>query len=140
MRRRFKMQKESRGLRNNNPGNIRNSKTVWLGEIVPSKDKSFKQFKSMPYGYRALIKLLQNYRKLYGCQTIADFIKRWAPPTENNTNGYILSVCKDLQVTREYVPDVADKDTMCAFAAAISLVENGVPANMEEVRKGWDLL
>ena len=42
-----------RGLRNNNPGNIRNSSTVWVGEITPSKDKSFKQFKSMAYGYRA---------------------------------------------------------------------------------------
>ena len=29
---------------------------------------------------------------------------------------------------------------MCAFAAAISQVENGVPAVMEDVRKGWELL
>lgn len=37
----------SRGLRNNNPGNIRNSSTVWIGEVTPSNDKSFKQFKSI---------------------------------------------------------------------------------------------
>ena len=55
----------SRGLRNCNPGNIRISTTKWIGEIQPSTDKSFKQFKAMPYGYRALIKLLQNYRKLH---------------------------------------------------------------------------
>lgn len=72
----------TRGLRNNNPGNIRNSKTVWQGEIVPSTDRSFKQFKTMAYGYRAMIKLLQNYRKLNGCRTISDFINRWAPPVE----------------------------------------------------------
>lgn len=68
----------SRGLRNNNPGNIRLSATLWQGEVRPSQDKSFCQFKNMAYGYRALIKLLQNYRRLYHCRTIADFIQRWA--------------------------------------------------------------
>lgn len=129
-----------RGLRNCNPGNIRNSATVWVGEIVPSQDKDFKQFKSMDYGYRALIKLLRNYRMLHGSKTVSDFIRRWAPPSENNTGAYIRRVCQDMQVPSEYVPDIEDKDTMCAFAAAISLVENGVPAIMEDVEKGWELL
>lgn len=130
----------SRGLRNNNPGNIRNSSTVWVGEITPSKDKSFKQFKSIEYGYRAIIKLLQNYRKLHNCKTISDFITRWAPPIENNTAGYIIRVCREMQVPNTYVPDIEDKATMCAFAAAISQVENGIPANLEDVEKGWSLL
>ena len=69
----------ARGLRNNNPGNIRLSRTVWQGEIRPSRDRSFCQFRTMAYGYRALIKLLQNYRRNNGCRTIADFINRWAP-------------------------------------------------------------
>ena len=43
-------------------------------------------------------------------------------------------------MTREYVPDIMDKATMCAFAAAISKMENGVPANMEDIEKGWNLL
>ncbi|MDO4165552.1 MAG: structural protein P5 [Bacteroides sp.] len=132
-----------RGIRNNNPGNIRNSdKTDWQGEVDASQknDKSFEEFEDMPHGYRALIKLLQNYRKKWGCITIADFIKRWAPPTENNTSSYINSVCKDLQVPSTYVPDIEDRETMCAMAAAISYVENGVPAVMDDVYKGWDLL
>jgi len=129
-----------RGLRLCNPGNIRNSSTVWQGEITPSKDKSFKQFKSMAYGYRALIKLLQNYRKLYNLKTVAEFIKRWAPETENNTAGYITRVCKEMQVPSTHVPDINDKETMCAMAAAISQVENGVPAVMADVEKGWELL
>ena len=129
-----------RGIRNNNPGNIRNSSTVWVGEVVPSNDKSFKQFKSAAYGYRAVIKLLQNYRKLHGCKTVADFINRWAPPCENNTSGYISRVCREMEVPNSYVPDIEDKATMCNFTAAISLVENGIPAVMEDVEKGWDLL
>jgi len=129
-----------RGLRNNNPGNIRNSSTVWQGEITPSKDKSFKQFTSMSYGYRAVIKLLQNYRKMHNLKTIAELINRWAPPTENKTSAYITRVCKEMQVPSTYVPDINDKATMCAMAAAISQVENGVPAVMEDVEMGWELI
>lgn len=129
-----------RGLRNNNPGNIRNSSTVWIGGVYPSSDKEFCQFRTMAYGYRALIKLLHNYRRLHGCKTVADFIRRWAPETENNTAGYITRVCREMQVPSSYVPDIDDKATMCAFAAAISLVENGIPAVMEDVEKGWELL
>lgn len=132
-----------RGLRNNNPGNIRNSdSTDWKGEVESSekKDNLFEEFEDIAHGYRALIKLLQNYRIKYGCQTIADFINRWAPRTENNTSGYISAVCREMQVPTTYIPDVEDKTTMCAFAAAISQVENGVPAVMEDVEKGWKLL
>jgi hypothetical protein len=45
-----------------------------------------------------------------------------------------------MQVPSVYVPDIEDKDTMCSLAAAISYVENGVPAVMEDIYKGWDLL
>lgn len=94
----------------------------------------------MAYGYRALIKLLQNYRRVNGCRTIADFINRWAPPVGNSTSGYITRVCREMQVPDSYVPDVKDRATMCAFAAAISQVENGVPAVMADVLAGWNLL
>ena len=134
------MTQTPRGLRNNNPGNIRLSSTPWQGEIRPSRDKAFCQFKNMAYGYRALIKLLQNYRNLHRCHTVADCISRWAPATENNTGGYIRRVCSEMQVPNVYVPDVNDRATMCAMAAAISQVENGVPAVMADVKAGWELL
>lgn len=130
----------SRGLRNCNPGNIRITKDKWQGLREVQEDKSFFQFTEMKWGYRALIRTLQNYRLKWGCQTIADFINRWAPATENNTSGYISRVCKEMQVPNSYVPDVNDKVTMCAFAAAISQVENGVPAVMVDIEKGWELL
>lgn len=130
----------SRGLKNNNPGNIRITKDKWQGLREKQEDKAFFQFKTMEYGYRALIRTLQNYRLKWGCKTISDFINRWAPPVENNTSGYISRVCKEMQVPNSYVPDINDRATMCAFAAAISQVENGVPAVMADVEKGWELL
>ena len=45
-----------------------------------------------------------------------------------------------MQVPSVYVPDVDDKATLTAMAAAISKVENGVPADRKEVEAGWDLL
>lgn len=131
---------ESRGIRNCNPGNIRITKDKWQGLRPTQTDSEFFQFAEMKWGYRALIRTLQNYRKKHGCQTIADFIRRWAPHTENNTSGYITRVCQEMQVPTTFVPDVDDKGTMCAFAAAISQVENGIPAVMADVEAGWELL
>lgn len=129
-----------RGIRNCNPGNIRLSKDKWQGLRPVQEDKEFFQFTEMKWGYRALIRTLQNYHRLHGCCTIVDFINRWAPKHENNTSGYISRVCKEMQVPTTYVPDVEDKTTMCAFAAAISQVENGVPAVMSDVESGWEEL
>ncbi|MFI3322095.1 MAG: structural protein P5 [Rikenellaceae bacterium] len=131
-----------RGLRNNNPGNIRVSATVWQGEVewAAKKDKSFEEFKDMAHGYRALIKLLQNYRKFHGCSTIADIISRWAPPSENDTSAYINRVCKCMGTDANYMPNINDKQVMCSLAAAISLVENGTPAVMIDIEAGWNLL
>lgn len=134
------MSKLSRGLRNCNPGNIRKTKDKWQGLRNKQEDELFFQFETMEYGYRALIRTLQNYRKRHNCITIADFINRWAPQTENNTGAYIRKVCQDMQVSAVCIPDIEDKDTMCSMAAAISYVENGVPAVMDDVYKGWSLL
>ncbi len=129
-----------RGLRNNNPGNIRNSKTKWQGEVIPSTDRSFKQFRSMAYGYRAMIKLLQNYSKLNRCHTLRTIISRWAPPSENDTQSYIATVRKLTGIDPDKRINVDDSRTMCSIAAAMSYVENGVKAVMADVQAGWDLL
>lgn len=128
-----------RGLRNNNPGNIRLSKDKWQGLRERQEDKEFFQFVSIEWGYRALMRTLQNYRWKHGMKTISDFITRWAPHKENDTGAYIRKVCREMEVPNTYIPDIEDKATVCAFAAAISLVENGIPAVMEDVEKGWKL-
>ena len=134
------MKKIPRGIRNCNPGNIRVTKDKWQGLRTVQTDKEFFQFEEMKWGYRALIRTLQNYRKKHGCNTVADFIRRWAPSNENDTSAYIMSVCKYLGIPSVFVPDVNDRETMCALAAAISKHENGVDPIMKEVQDGWDLL
>ena len=129
-----------RGIRNCNPGNIRTTKDKWQGLRPDQNDPEFFQFVSTEYGYRALIRTLQNYHRRHGCRSIAEYINRWAPNCENNTTAYIKSVCYKLDVPTSFVPDINDMDTMCAFAAAISEHENGVKADINVIRIAWGLL
>ena len=80
-----------RGLNNNNPGNIVKDSQVWLGEVVPSTDVRFKQFRTRAHGYRAIFVNLSSYIRK-GHNTIQKIITRWAPAFENNTASYIAHV------------------------------------------------
>ncbi len=129
----------SRGLRNNNPGNIRLDGMRWLGEVLPSADAAFKQFASRAWGYRAMFVLLETYRRRYGLQTLREMIARYAPPSENDTGGYLQTVARLSGVDPDAALDMADGMRMQAVAAAMSLVENGVNAVTDEVAAGWRL-
>lgn len=132
------MAKLSRGLRNNNPGNIRLSPTTYQGE-VKSTDTAFKQFQSMAYGYRAIFVLLYTYQKKHHLNTIADMISRYAPATENHTKAYINAVSEWSGVPSTCRITATNGDVMVPIVAAMSRVENGVFANMNDVVKGWDM-
>ena len=62
------IKKMTRGIRNNNPLNIRRTATRWQGACKEQKDKSFVQFKTMAYGYRAAWKVLQTYYEASACK------------------------------------------------------------------------
>src|SRR3569832_207317 len=81
----------TRGLRNNNPGNIRKTATDWRGEVVGS-DSAFETFATPEAGIRALAVLLRNYQRKYGLRTVRAIITRYAPPSENNTESYVSAV------------------------------------------------
>ena len=88
---------EPRGIRNNNPLNIRLSSDKWQGQRPPSTspegEKSFCQFESMAYGWRAAFVILcRTYYGKYKLRTIRDIVTRWAPPKDNNTEAYIRHV------------------------------------------------
>lgn len=129
----------SRGLRNCNPGNIRLSRTKFKGEVRPSCDSAFKQFESMAYGYRAMFVLLDTYHKRYGLSTIRQMISRWAPPTENFTDGYIRFVAERAGIDADAPIDSRSERDMVPIVAAMSEIENGAKAVMADVHDGWQL-
>lgn len=128
-----------RGLRNNNPGNIRRNSDVFQGEKT-SSDREFKQFKSMAYGYRAIFKILSNYYRNYKLDTIRKIIGRWAPENENNTNAYIKAVSDYAGIPADDPININDREQMIRIVAGMSKVENGREADMSDVIAGWNLL
>lgn len=122
-----------RGLRNNNPGNVRvpwptPDRNPWQGRVPISqntdKNKAFEQFISLEYGLRALMINARTQIKK-GNNTIRKLIYTWAPPTENHTNGYIAYVAKQLQMSADQVIPALDKTFFIKLAKAISEQENG---------------
>jgi len=129
----------SRGLRNCNPGNIRLGSFRYKGEKMESTDSAFRQFESMAWGYRAMFVLLHTYAKKHGCCTLRQMINRYAPPTENFTEGYIRCVAYATHLSPDEAISTTDAGVMTAVVAAMSEVENGVSANMTDVWRGWEL-
>ena len=131
--------KISRGLRNNNPLNIRRNGTRWKGLSAEQKDTAFFSFIAPCWGYRAAFITLKNYCRLHKLVTLASWIERWAPPVENDTANYTAFVAKKSGVRSDAIVDTADKSVMCKIVAAMSQMENGCAAVMSDVEEGWRL-
>ena len=129
----------SRGLRNNNPGNIRLGNFRYKGERAKSSDSAFRQFESVEWGYRAMFVLLHTYATKRGCRTLRAMINRYAPPTENFTEGYLRCVTNTTHLSPDEPISTTDGAVMTAIVAAMSAVENGIKANMGDVWRGWEL-
>ncbi len=124
----------ARGIRNNNPGNIRHG-DKWQGLAEVQTDKAFCVFKSPEWGIRALVRILRNYQTKHGLKTVESIINRFAPEVENNTTSYILSVCQVLDVKPRDVIDVREPGIMINLLKAIIRHENGVQPYSDDVLK-----
>ena len=123
-----------RGIRNNNPGNIRHGDN-WQGMKKTQTDKSFVQFVSPEYGIRAMVKVLRSYRAR-GVVTLEDIIQTWAPANENNTEAYIQSVMKKTGWGRQHVVAEMEGDYKTLIPAIIKH-ENGInPYSMDTINEG----
>lgn len=123
----------TRGIRNNNPGNIRVSKDQWEG--MTGDDGAFVTFDSPESGVRALGKNLLSYGR-QGYDSIEKIINRWAPPNENDTKAYIDSVVAATGIPATQSLDLSNPDTLSALAQAISFHETGSRYNPEVYQKG----
>lgn len=111
-----------RGIRNNNPGNIRKDGTDWLGLDPNGADPDFCVFTKPEYGIRAIARILLNYQR-EGITSIQEAIDKWAPPTENDTDAYVKAVCAQCNVAGDKVVDF--RSIMPQLVAAIIQHENG---------------
>jgi hypothetical protein len=122
-------------FKNNNPGNIRPGQN-FQGEI--GSDNNFAIFKSIEYGYRAIFKDLITKIKS-GTNTIEKIITKYAPPSENDTQNYIKNISVWTGIEKNVILKT-DKEILIKLVSAISRQENGIPAIMNDVLKGYELL
>lgn len=133
--------KQPRGLRNNNPLNIRKSNTPWQGKKIPSSDPAFEQFTSLEFGLRAALVNIRTYIKRDRLETIPQIIRKWAPASDgNNTQAYVDTVCKKTNLTPFVRIKYTDKNALCRLVWAMAFVECGEEISFGKVENAWALI
>lgn len=130
------MVKITRGVRNNNPGNIEKG-AAWQGLATQAEmtaeqrlETRFAVFKAPEWGIRALAVTLITYQDKRKAKdgssidTVQEFIERWAPPGENNSQAYWLQVAYKVGVGATDRINVHDYATMRNMIVAIIAHEN----------------
>ena len=127
-----------RGIRNNNPGNIRHG-SPWQGLAPMQNDKEFCTFIKPEWGIRAIARLLITYqdKRLAAdgskIDTIQEIIERWAPASENNVSAYVSHVRRIMALDQGVIVSVHDFDTMKSLVKAIITHECGSQPYTEKV-------
>ena len=122
----------TRGIRNNNPGNIRVG-DPWQGIMPRSKmtpaqsmEKEFVVFESPKWGIRALARVLIMYQDKHNLSTIRQIIGRWAPTVENDTDAYVMAVARSMKVEPDAHLSMHSFEQVKPLVKAIIKHENGV--------------
>jgi hypothetical protein len=115
-----------RGIRLNNPGNIRHG-DKWQGLALEAEqdDPSFCRFIDPSWGIRAIARLLIMYQDKYHIRTVRAIIDRWAPTVENDTNAYIAAVCASTGFDPDEKLDLYRYEASRPIVEAIIRHENG---------------
>jgi hypothetical protein len=111
-----------RGIRNNNPGNLKADGSNWQGNT--GDDGTFYIFADDTWGLRALATDLANKITKDGLNTIRGIVSKYAPPSENITSAYINSVVADTGIGAD-APLSTDQGTLHSLMRAIINHENG---------------
>ncbi|OCB78819.1 hypothetical protein [Flavobacterium crassostreae] len=118
----------SRGIRNNNPGNLIFTNIAWQGKIPAQNNtdfqRKFEQFTTIQYGIRAMLRdVITDIKK--GKNTIRKLITEYAPPNENNTDLYVQTIAKKLVLNPDSQLKKIDAVFLFNIARAIIEHENG---------------
>ena len=119
--------KKPRGIRLNNPGNIKRNAIKWEGLSTVQDDPIFARFVTEEKGLRAMGVLLYNYRLYYGLDTVRKLRARYlnftdANPGENSRADFLAS----LKVIEQETGIPADKT-----------IDPRVTGTLQALLKGW---
>lgn len=128
----------ARGLRNCNPLNIKKKAgTTWQGQTIEQPDDTFVTFRTIPFGFRAAVKILDNYQRLHKLWTVRGMISRWS---ETDQAPYIANVSAAMGVKPDEVVALNHGRHMLDMLRAMCVQENGsCPYEDHVLAKGIDL-
>lgn len=127
---------DTRGLRNNNPCNLKSSKnTKWDGQI--GSDGKFIIFESPEYGIRACAKNLKNYQHNNGLDTLRSMVYRMGPPHENDTKKYVRNLSNIVGVSPDEKINVLKH--LPEIIKGIIFLENGKMPYPEKMFIGYTI-
>lgn len=134
----------SRGIRNNNPLNLRISDNDWLGKVRNNTDGAFEQFTVMEYGIRAAminIRTIVRRRKASGkSTTVRNLISTWAPNADgNDETAYLISMIRNDNIQPSDEVDYKNKEFFCRLVNAMAKVECGCGLPLGKVYSGYRL-
>ncbi|QDW21816.1 hypothetical protein [Flavobacterium sp. KBS0721] len=110
----------TRGIRNNNPGNLVLTNIAWQGKIpnAQNTDKHFEQFTEVKFGIRAMLRDLTNDIDK-GKNTVRKLITEYAPPSENDTQKYIEVISQAVGLDPDQTIKIVDAKFYLVIARAI---------------------
>ena len=130
---------KARGIRNDNPLNIRRTKDRWTGMRERQTDKTFVQFTARVYGYRAAFVLLKNYIGK-GKDTIGKIIAKWAPSSDgNNTQSYINYVSKSTGINASHALKFEDKNDLVEIVRSMAHMESGIIEDKAIIEQAYEM-
>jgi hypothetical protein len=124
----------------NNPGNIeKRVTTIWQGAIYPGDSARFVTFESLPFGYRALYKVLLTKIR-GGTNTIRKIITSYAPPSDNNpTEAYVNYVSSTTGIPPDNIITSDLTNDIFKIGHAISRFETGIIPPSDAIIQGFNM-
>lgn len=127
-----------RGLRNNNPFNLRPLRDVtWRGQ-VGIDEGNYLTFDTLASGIRAGMINLRNQQRLHQLDSVRAIITKYAPAADrNDTDAYIAAVARELGLTPDAsINLMGSTDALAAFGGAVIFHENGQRVSDEVLHVG----
>lgn len=130
-----------RGIRNNNPLNIRISGNNWKGKCTTNTDGEFEQFTDIVYGIRAAMIIVRTYISRHQCNTPRSIISRWAPESDhNNVKAYVAYVWDHAGLAPDAPIGFSEKRKVVNLVYAMAQFECGVIISREHFAHAYDIV
>lgn len=129
----------TRGVRNNNPLNIRLTRDKWVGLCKEQTDKEFCQFTDPLFGFRAAFRIIHNRFKAFHVteHCVLSIVSRWAPPSENDTNSYVQFVCSYCGVSPREILKYENVSKMCDVVRSMAYFESRCWYDVDLIRQAY---